>query len=126
MITHMLDTGPIDEENCGECKNKHFEPRLLPCNRSLCYYCIASKTIINIEHFICTQCGNIHQVPADGFPLNEQLIERLNKKIKIDTSNEEEEFKKLLKDIEKQLTETEFALSNGEHSTNKFIQQLHD
>ena len=104
-----------DIDNCFGCKNKYYEPRLLPCGNSLCHFCVTEKTIVNVIEFECIMCKNIHQIPEDGFPLNSPLIYQLNKRVENDKMKDVHKFKTIIADIGKKLEEAEFELSNGEY-----------
>jgi hypothetical protein len=47
--------------NCGICKNKIQDPRLLPCGESVC-----SKCTVNMNR--CHHCDKAHETPNEGFP----------------------------------------------------------
>ncbi len=49
------------------------DPRLLPCGTSLCSTC----TQMN-ERTLCSNFGQMHEIPDDGFPKNKYLQEFLD------------------------------------------------
>lgn len=88
------------------------KPRLLPCGQSLCDYCIS--IIENPHEFICKFCKLIHQIPANGFPINEVLSQKLTNKFAKQSPKEAEELKSKLNDVETELKQIEFILANGD------------
>jgi hypothetical protein len=58
---------------CKKCDNKISDPRLLPCGISLCSTCTQTN-----ERTLCSNCGQMHEMPDDGFPKNQDLQEFLD------------------------------------------------
>jgi hypothetical protein len=52
---------------------------MLPCGRTVCSFC-ASKIKMNGNEFDCLLCKNKHEMPKNGLPNNEILLEMLSVK----------------------------------------------
>jgi hypothetical protein len=62
---------------CKKYEGRLDEPRLLPCGKNTCSYCIAYIKVLNKE-FQCLTCDKVHEMPKNGLPINEVLIEILS------------------------------------------------
>ena len=54
--------------NCNVCENKMFDPRLLPCGKSVCHRCVDAIADTGKKRIECENCAKIHDIPDDGFP----------------------------------------------------------
>jgi hypothetical protein len=94
-----------DRTTCEKCKSTFNDPRSLPCGECICNKCILNG--INdqkIHGYICFCCGEIHDVPTDGFPVNKSMLAFLRMKPHGDIKfNVLEEFKKQLKNMKNNL-----------------------
>ena len=106
---------------CPGCNDKYTDPQQLPCGQSLCNYCIQT---IEKNEFKCALCNNVHQKPVNGFPLNDQLIQQLNKRLKTESSNEAQQFKTLSNNIDTKLKQAEFDLANGDYIIKEHCREL--
>jgi hypothetical protein len=58
--------------NCVNCGERYDTPYLLPCFRTICKKCILNST--NNNQFSCPFCANaVHQVPPNGYAINDTL-----------------------------------------------------
>lgn len=60
--------------SCQKCNEKYDEPRLLPCGKTLCNYCILlieNESTFSTNEIKCPMCKGMHTVSPNGFPLNE-------------------------------------------------------
>ena len=110
-MTNQAQT--IDDLICSGCNDIFIAPRQLPCNKSLCTSCIT--LIENPNEFKCILCNQIHQIPKNNFPTNDQLTEKLNKLKEFNSTKEVQELKSTLNNIEAKLKQNEFGLTNGEY-----------
>jgi hypothetical protein len=59
---------------CKICDNEMNDPRLLPCGKSLCNTCISQFIDKENAKLKCYfNCGQMHEMPDDGFPKNQAL-----------------------------------------------------
>jgi len=64
---------------CKNCQEQLDEPKILPCGKTVCSLC-ASKIKMNGNEFDCLLCKNKHEMPKNGLPNNEALLEMLSVK----------------------------------------------
>ena len=64
--------------NCPQCSDLLLEPRILPCGKSICYYCV--ETNEDTIQFKCVFCKSTHIIPSGGFPINNELIQQIDNK----------------------------------------------
>jgi len=82
---------------CKVCDNKIKDPRLLPCGRSVCHRCVDLIADTEKKRIKCQNCGKIHEIPDEGFYINQIVQEMLNCEAKeVFRSHQVEEFEKLL------------------------------
>ena len=60
--------------NCKSCHERYDTPHILPCWKSLCNRCVATKSNNQTKLLSCPFCDQVHQVPDTGFPQNESLL----------------------------------------------------
>jgi len=87
---------------------------------SLCNYCITVIIIENPIEFKCIHCKRIHQIPINGFPLNEHLNNRLIALEQVLNN----EFTEIKKDIENKLKKTEFNITNGHYLIKEYSREV--
>lgn len=61
--------------NCPNCNERYDRPLLLPCFKSICNKCV--ENIRNYNSISCPFCKNSHDLPKNGFPLNDALFNLL-------------------------------------------------
>ena len=66
---------------CIECENILETPIILPCNHSLCRKHLSKKNIG--DKLRCAKCGINHEIPTNGFPINEALFEIIEAQISL-------------------------------------------
>jgi hypothetical protein len=82
---------------CTVCENKMVDPRILPCGMSVCHRCVDLLTDTDRKRIKCQNCGKIHEIPDEGFYINQIVIEMLKCEAKeVFHPNNIEEFKTLL------------------------------
>jgi hypothetical protein len=85
---------------CKICDNKMVDPRLLPCGMSVCHRCVDIIAETDKKKIKCQNCAKIHEIPDEGFYINQIVIEMLKCEAKeVLQSNHIEEFKKLLETL---------------------------
>ena len=108
--------------DCPHCQQRYIRPRLLPCGQSLCSFCIKVATVDFTDEFRCDSCGNIHLVPENGFPIDRNLIEELNKKPP--SLSEINFFRSILDQIKQKLKQAEFDLNIGGYVITEYCNEL--
>jgi len=102
---------------CQKCNKKYDEPRLLPCGKTLCNYCIAfieSESKHQTNEIKCLMCKGIHLKPANGFPLNEIVLGLMKENPKeVYRSQEAESLKSNLNEMRKAIDSFTNCLNNG-------------
>jgi hypothetical protein len=94
-----------DETTCGKCKTIFDDPRSLPCGECICNKCILNE-IDNerMNEFNCFCCGEMHNVPKNGFPFCKPMLSLLQIKPQGEIKfNVWEEFKTQLKQMKDNL-----------------------
>lgn len=120
-------------EQCYKSFSFYDPPKILPCNRTICFQCAYEITNLKNSsnrgfnfvcnnnsrqtHFKCKLCLHEHEIPMDDFITNE-LAFRLNK---LNAVNLEDicngkylDLRKKIDEFRKQLIELEFAIDNSE------------
>lgn len=64
---------------CAECKNTLETPLILPCQHSICKKHVTEKN--SRDELKCPKCGIEHEIPANGFIVNEPLCEIIEAKV---------------------------------------------
>lgn len=109
--------------NCPQCSDLLLEPRILPCGKSICYYCV--ETNEDTIQFKCVFCKSTHIIPSGGFPINNELIQQIDNKKSAEILTEEgKSFQVLLNQMEFKLKEAEFELENGDHLISEHTKEL--
>ena len=109
--------------SCPICKDALVEPKLLPCNESICNYCVILNE--NQYEFKCDLCKNVHQIPTNGFPTDYLLAQKITKRQKNESNTPEaKEFKLIVEEIESNLHQTEFDLLNGDYVISEHCREL--
>jgi hypothetical protein len=69
---------------CKYCKNIYSDPIYLPCNKTMCRIHVDELRKENkISSIKCIFCKNEHEIPPNGFELNEMALGFLNSRISI-------------------------------------------
>lgn len=66
--------------NCRHCKQRYDIPKTLQCGEVLCETCINALMKLDSDELICPFCGETHQEPANGFPVQKLFCEMLKLK----------------------------------------------
>ena len=70
---------------CKVCNKYLLNPVFLPCCKNVCQnHIIKQITESNQQFYKCGCCNQNHQVPQDGFNLNETLIDVINLNLHLD------------------------------------------
>jgi hypothetical protein len=102
-----------DSNTCEKCKTIFNDPRSLPCGECICNKCIMNE-IDDKNEFNCFCCGEMHNVPNNGFPVCKLALSYLQLKPQAEIKfNVWEEFKTQLKQMKGSLEE---LISNVELS----------
>ena len=73
-----------DFTECPVCFDEYKDPKLLPCNHTLCLNCLEKLTQKGMKgiHLKCPICNTVHEVPERGvtsFSENQHVIELISK-----------------------------------------------
>ena len=100
---------------CLYCENKFDEPRILPCEKTVCNACLEKMVMSVNKKDNCFKCSLCQETHKNGeFPISESLKELLN--ISPDKVYRRDLVEKLisnLKDIETLKVDLEYSLSNS-------------
>jgi len=100
---------------CKVCDSKLTAPVILPCGKSICLSCVNTLTDNNLKRIKCQFCAKTHNIPRDGFPENETIIELIKLKAsKISECQRIAEIKSILNTIDEQRLKIESSLEIGE------------
>jgi hypothetical protein len=100
---------------CTVCDNKMVDPRLLPCGKSVCHRCVYILADTDNKRIKCQNCGKIHEIPEEGFFINQLAQELLKCEAKeVFRSNHEEEFKTLLNLLDSVKQSIESTMEGGD------------
>lgn len=108
--------------DCPQCQQRYIRPRQLPCGFSLCSFCIKVATVESSDEFKCVSCGQIHLVPENGFPIDLNLTDELNRKPT--TPTDINFFKSILDQIKLKLTQAEFDPKMGDLIIKEYCSEL--
>jgi hypothetical protein len=98
---------------CKNCLEKLDEPKMLPCGRTVCSLC-ASRIKINGNEFDCLLCRYKHEMPKNGLPNNETLLEMLSvKPTSISRGKAYDLLKKSLNNIQKKKSQFKRGVENS-------------
>jgi hypothetical protein len=100
---------------CKLCNSNFFDqPRILPCGKTVCENCIIDIEHSNNQKFKCSLCFKDHEIPKDGFILNELAFEMISiQPDEVSRSQICEQFKNELKNLDKLIHELNFNSENG-------------
>jgi hypothetical protein len=100
---------------CAVCDNKMVDPRILPCGKSVCHRCVDLLADSDKNRIKCQNCGKIHEIPDEGFTINQIAKEMLNFEAKeVFHPNQIEEFKKILNNLNAAKQAIESTLECGD------------
>ena len=100
---------------CFVCENKMVDPRILPCNNSLCYRCVEIIADTEKKRIKCKLCGKTHDIPEDGFTINLVAKNLLDIKAReVSQPKQIKEFKNLIDSMEKMKESIEQTLKAGD------------
>jgi hypothetical protein len=103
---------------CDQCKQKfdHYcQPRFLPCYKTVCTTCVSriEKEAVN-RKFKCDICLNEHQIPEDGFALNEKIYDLLtSEQMEISRGKEHDQLEINLSNLYSSARSLKFESENG-------------
>jgi hypothetical protein len=70
---------------CKICQKYYLNPILLPCRNNICEEHINKQTKdINAQSYKCELCSQDHEIPENGFIVNEPFIEMMNTNVHLD------------------------------------------
>jgi hypothetical protein len=98
----FYDTYEVDKILlCKYCEGKVDIPKCLPCGKAICSLCETSIQILENNKFNCLICKKKHEMPQDGLPILEPLLELLSiKRAKVSRGKAFDSLLKLLDEIE--------------------------
>jgi hypothetical protein len=100
---------------CKICENKMVDPRILPCGKSVCHRCVDILADTDKKKINCESCAKIHEIPEEGFLINQIVQEMLKCEAKeVLQSNHIEEFKKCLDILNSTKQTIESTLESGD------------
>ena len=95
---------------CKNCHEQLDEPKVLPCGKSVCSFC-ATKIKMNENEFDCLLCKNKHEMPKNGLPNNEALLELLSvKPTAVSTGTAYDSLEKSLNKIQKKKSQFKLGI----------------
>ena len=114
---------------CQHCSQQYDEPRLLPCGKTICTNCLHKiETNLlnkNKNELDCLMCHKMHQIPSEGFPLNEILLSLMQEKPKeVFRSEQVESLKQNLTIAKEKLDSFTFDLNNSEFKIKEHCLEL--
>jgi hypothetical protein len=100
---------------CSVCDNKIVDPRILPCGKSVCHRCVDILTDTDKKRIKCQNCAKTHEIPEEGFLINQMVQEMLKCEAKeVLQSNNIEEFKTILDILDKTKQSIESTMESGD------------
>jgi hypothetical protein len=100
---------------CKICENKMVDPRILPCGMSVCHRCVDILADTDKKIIKCENCGKIHEIPDEGFYINQLAQEMLKFEAKeVLHSNHIEEFKTILNILKETKESIESTMECGD------------
>jgi hypothetical protein len=100
---------------CKICENKMVDPRILPCGMSVCHRCVDILADTDKKIIKCENCGKIHEIPDEGFCVNQLAQEILKFEAKeVLHSNHIEEFKTILNILKETKESIESTMECGD------------
>jgi hypothetical protein len=100
---------------CKICENKMVDPRILPCGMSVCHRCVDLIADTDKKRIKCQNCAKTHEIPKEGFCINQLAKEMLKCEAKeVLQSNHIEEFKKFLDTLNSTKESIESTLECGD------------
>lgn len=99
--------------DCPVCKKKYEMPRILPCGNVVCTTCIAEviKPVNNFQ-FKCLLCTEVHDNPANEFPICKQFQSLLQSNQNCQNTASVA-LQKQLKDVKKRIRNLNEVMSSG-------------
>ena len=102
---------------CNQCEVKfddYEQPKSLPCGKMICSLCVEKIEKEAIKNKFKCVCFKVHQIPEDGFAINELALHLLTSKAKeIWRGERYEKLKINLKNIEALIQDLNFDICNG-------------
>ena len=68
--------------SCKNCKEQLDEPKILPCGKTICSLCV-SQIKVSRRKYVCLICENKHEMLESGLPINESILEKKCRLLKI-------------------------------------------
>jgi hypothetical protein len=112
--------------NCINCNARIDEPKLLPCGDTICSYCVSQLKIdSNNNEFTCIVCGDLHEMPRKGLPLNKRLSEMLNiKPTRVSRGKLFNLLEESIKEIEKKINFFKIGIKNSDEYVKEYCFEL--
>jgi len=78
----FYDTNKVDKVLlCKNCEGRLDVPKNLPCGKAICSLCETTIQILENNKFNCLICKKKHEMPQDGLPILEPLLDLLSIKL---------------------------------------------
>jgi hypothetical protein len=98
---------------CKHCEGRLDIPKMLQCNKTICSFCETSIQVID-KMYDCLVCKKKHEMPQDGLPNNELVLEILAIEItKVSRGEAYNSSKKLLNEIQKKRSIIKLGIDNS-------------
>lgn len=102
-------------QQCGQKFNEYDQPRILPCGKTICNNCIVRLKHQSLSNaFKCSICSTEHNIPENGFIINEIASNLMLLQPKeVYRSEQCEQLKLNLKNLTQLVQELTFDMNNG-------------
>jgi hypothetical protein len=117
----FFDSNQINNKlTCKKCEGRLDEPRILPCGRSICSFCLEYIKLTNNREFQCLICDELHEMPKKGLPISETVLDLLSfKETQVSRGKAFDSLQDALKDLRNNKNLFKFGLYNR----NDFIKE---
>jgi len=110
----FYDSNQINNKlTCKKCEGRLDEPRILPCGRSICSFCLEYIKLTNNREFQCLICDELHEMPKKGLPISETVLDLLSfKETHVSRGKAFDSLQDALKDLRNNKNLFKFGLYN--------------
>lgn len=111
---------------CLACKEPYVDViKCLPCGNSICIDCASQLQLNNNNEYKCKACNQIHEMPKNGLPNNNQLMQLLDvEPEKVTRSTKVEQMTSLINSLYEEKCELQFSLNNRDQTIRNYCENL--
>jgi hypothetical protein len=110
---------------CCKCKIKFDVPKCIPCGHFICFKCENEYSTKNSTVHVCSICLCEHQIPKDGFPIAELLVELMELvPVKVYRGELHAKTSELIIDLDKTIENFGDKMKNSEEIIRNYIDSL--